>query len=277
MPAPATPQFTKPSRRIHLTRVRLRWEIWLVLGLSLLPSSLTAIVNLIEIAAQPTPIGETSSTLNPSASEFPLFDVLYRLISFGTAMVPVALVIWLLWSRNESGFRRLGLDARQPGRRLGPLRDLGGGLLLAAAIGLPGLALYAASRALGLTVQVVAGDTSMAWWTVGLLVLAALRAALIEEVVVVGYLATRLHTLGWQRWGVILTSALVRGSYHLYQGVPMALGNVVMGILFAYVFTRKRKDGRRPRVLPLVIAHFLLDLVSFLGYPLAASLWPGLF
>lgn len=257
--------------------MRIRWEIWLVLGLSLIPSALTAIVRLLELAAQPTPIGESVSSLNPSVSEFPLFDVLYRIISIGTALVPVALVIWLLWSRHESGFRRIGLDAHWPGRRFGPLRDVGGGFLLAALIGLPGLALYAASRAMGLTVQVVAGDTQMMWWTVGLLVLSALRAALIEEVVVVAYLATRLHTLGWSRLTIIITSALVRGSYHLYQGVPMALGNVAMGILLAYVFTRKRRDGKRSRVMPLVVAHFLLDLVSFLGYPIAVALWPGLF
>ncbi|QUY62035.1 CPBP family intramembrane glutamic endopeptidase [Gulosibacter molinativorax] len=257
--------------------MRLRWEIWLVLGLSLLPSALTAIVRLLELAAQPTPLGDSSSALNPSASEFPVFDVAYRLISIGSTLVPVALVIWLLWSRHESGFRRIGLDAHWPGDRFGPLRDFGGGLLLAAGIGIPGLALYAVSRAMGLTVQVVAGDTSMAWWTVGLLVLSALRAALLEEVVVVGYLATRLHTLGWGRWSIILASAVLRGSYHLYQGVPMAFGNVVMGIVYAYVFTRKRRDGKRPRVMPLVIAHFLLDVVSFLGYPLAAQWWPGLF
>lgn len=242
-----------------------------MLGLSLIPSAVSAALSLIEIALEPTPIADTSATLNPSASEFPLFDVLYRLNSVAAALVPVALVIWLLWSRHESGFRRIGLDARSP------LRDLGGGLLLAAAIGLPGLALYATSRALGLTVQVVAGDSQMMWWTYALLVLSALRAALLEEVVVVAYLATRLHTLGWGRWGIILGSALLRGSYHLYQGIPMALGNVVMGIVFAYVFTRERKDRARPRVMPLVVAHALLDLVSFLGYPLAVSLWPELF
>lgn len=242
-----------------------------MLGLSLIPSALTATVRLLELAAQPTPISETSSSINPVTSEFPIFDVLYRLISVSAGVVPVAFVIWLLWSRRESGFRRIGLDAASP------IRDLGGAILLAAAIGIPGLALYAVSRALGLTVQVVAGDTQMMWWTAALLVLSALRTALIEEVVVVAYLSTRLHTLGWARWNIILTSALVRGSYHLYQGVPMALGNVVMGILFAYVFTRTRKDGARPRVMPLVLAHFILDLVSFLGYPLAVRFWPGLF
>ncbi|MGO1542705.1 MAG: CPBP family intramembrane glutamic endopeptidase [Gulosibacter sp.] len=259
------------SSRTHLTRIRLRWEIILVLGLSLVPSSLTSIVGLIELAVQPTPLGEASTTLNAPASEFPLFDVLFRLISVASALVPVGLVIWLFWSRRESGFARIGLDARSPGR------DLLGGLLLAAAIGIPGLALYAISRAFGLTVQVVAGDSQMMWWAVLLLVLSALRAALIEEVIVVAYLTTRLHTLGWSRWSLILASALLRGSYHLYQGVPMALGNVVMGILYAWVFTRPRKDGGRPRVMPLVIAHLILDLVSFLGYPLAVAWFPELF
>ncbi|SJM56672.1 CPBP family intramembrane glutamic endopeptidase [Gulosibacter sp. 10] len=257
---------------LRATRLRLRWEILIVLGLSLLPSGLSAIVTLAELAAAPTPIGETSASINPAASEFPLFDVLHRLVSVAAALVPVALVVWLLWSRAESGFARIGLDARRPAR------DLGLGALLALAIGLPGLALYAVSRAFGLTVQVVAGDAQLAWWTAVLLVLSALRAALIEEVVAVAYLATRLRTLGWSRWGVILASALLRGSYHLYQGVPMALGNVVMGIVFAWWFTRRTgRIGDRPRVLPLVLAHLLLDLVSFLGYPLAAALWPGLF
>ncbi|MGH8828250.1 MAG: CPBP family intramembrane glutamic endopeptidase, partial [Jiangellaceae bacterium] len=56
--------------------------------------------------------------------------------------------------------------------------------------------------------------------------------------------------------------AALRGSYHLYQGVGMALGNVVMGVLFAWWF---RRTGR---VLPLVVAHTLLDVVSFVGYAL---------
>ena len=29
--------------------------------------------------------------------------------------------------------------------------------------------------------------------------------------------------------------------------------------------------------MPLVIAHTLLDVVAFVGYPLAVALWPGVF
>lgn len=258
-------------------RRRLRWEIAIVLGLAIAPSAAYAVIALLEALAGPVPLAETTQTINPVTSAFPLFDVLNRLVSIAARLVPVALVIWLLWTARETGFARLGLDARRPGR------DLGWGLALAAAIGIPGLALYAGSRLLGLSPQVVAGDAAMQWWTAGLLVLAALRAALIEEVVVVGYLAVRLRALGWAWPAIIVGSALVRGSYHLYQGVPMALGNVVMGLVFAgfYVLLSRGRGedaalGRR-RVAPLVIAHLVLDLVAFIGYPLAAAWWPGVF
>ena len=53
-----------------------------------------------------------------------------------------------------------------------------------------------------------------------------------------------------------------RPSY-FYQGWPMALGNVVMGLVFGWWYLRTR------RVMPLVVAHTALDVVSFVGYALA--------
>ena len=58
--------------------------------------------------------------------------------------------------------------------------------------------------------------------------------------------------------------ALLRGAYHLYQGIGPGVGNALMGVVFALVFLRVR------RVMPLVIAHALLDAVGFVGYPLLA-------
>jgi membrane protease YdiL (CAAX protease family) len=54
----------------------------------------------------------------------------------------------------------------------------------------------------------------------------------------------------------------VRGSYHLYQGFGGFVGNLVMGLLFGWVYTRTRRVG------PLVVAHTLLDVVAFVGYAL---------
>jgi membrane protease YdiL (CAAX protease family) len=44
-----------------------------------------------------------------------------------------------------------------------------------------------------------------------------------------------------------------------------------MGVLFGWLYSRYG------RVLPLVIAHFVIDTAIFVGYPWAASAFPGLF
>lgn len=85
-----------------------------------------------------------------------------------------------------------------------------------------------------------------------MLLLAALKAALEEEVIVIGYLYERLDELGWGRWRIILSSAVLRGSYHLYQGFGAFVANSAMGVLFGWLYT---KYGR---LLPLIITHFLL-------------------
>jgi membrane protease YdiL (CAAX protease family) len=157
--------------------------------------------------------------------------------------------------------RRIGLDWSRP------WRDLGVGVGLAAAIGLPGLGLYALGRALGVTVQVQPSGLDAAWWTVPLLLAAALQAGLLEEVVAVGYLSERLRDLRWKVPAIIAASALLRGSYHLYQGFGPFFGNVVMGVVFALWYQRTR------RVMPLVMAHAVMDAVVFVGYPLLPDGW----
>jgi membrane protease YdiL (CAAX protease family) len=57
-----------------------------------------------------------------------------------------------------------------------------------------------------------------------------------------------------------LLSAVLRGSYHLYQGFGGFIGNFFMGLLFGYLYQRWG------RVMPLVMAHFLLDATIFVGY-----------
>jgi len=171
----------------------------------------------------------------------------------------VALALWLL-AGDRTGTpvaRRLGLD------RTRPLADLGAGALLAAVIGLPGLGLYMAGHALGITATVVPAALNHYWWTVPVLVLQAAKNAVLEEVIVVGYLLDRLRRLGIGDRTATALSALLRGSYHLYQGFGPFLGNAVMGVVFAEYYRR------RGRLLPLIVAHTILDTVSFVGYDLA--------
>jgi len=140
--------------------------------------------------------------------------------------------------------------------------DIGLGVALAAAIGIPGLGLYFAGRALGINANVVPAGLPEIWWAVPILVLSAIQNSILEEVVVVGYLVTRLRQLGHRIMPVVAMSAGLRGAYHLYQGVGAFVGNAVMGVIFALFYVRFR------RVLPLVIAHTILDVASFVGYAL---------
>jgi membrane protease YdiL (CAAX protease family) len=232
-------------------------EVLLVLAISLGMSAVYAMVSLAAKLTAPGGLAKQTATLN---DEFvvgrPWLDLTYQLLSVTRGVIPALFAVYLL-SRDPGDARRtLGLDARRPGF------DLGTGAALAALIGLPGLALYVAARELGLNASVVPADLAPQWWVVPVLVLSAVQNAVLEEVVVVGYLFERLKQMGYRTVSVVLTSAVLRGAYHLYQGIGAFVGNVIMGVIFGLFYVRFK------RVLPLVMAHTILDVVSFVGYAL---------
>ncbi|WP_062210145.1 CPBP family intramembrane glutamic endopeptidase [Demequina oxidasica] len=237
------------------SRGRLRAEVVIVLGLSLGQAAIYAAIRLIERYLAPAPIGSQTSTLNPSQSAINYVDLLIQVLRIGFSLMPVALALYLLSANGTGALKRLGLTGR--GRVW--WSDIGWGFGLAAAIGIPGLGLYAVGRALGQSVKLNTSGLPDQWWAAAILLLSAAAAAILEEVIVVGFLVTRLRDLRWSVPAVIIASALLRGCYHLYQGWPMALGNVVMGLVFAYVYVR------RGRLAPLIVAHMLLDAVAFIG------------
>ena len=235
---------------------RLKTEIWIVLGLSLGASAVYAVVSLAAKVTQPGGLRKSTATLNANQSPREWLDLTYQLLGIGFAIVPVALAIYLMTlDKDQPPVReRLGLDSG------GAWSNIVWGSLLAAVIGLPGIGLYFAGRAMGITAEIVTSPLDTYWWTVPVLILAAVKNAVIEEFIVVGYLMNRLRQLSWGVPQTILASAVLRGSYHLYQGVGQAFGNFVMGLVFGYWFTRTK------RVLPLVVAHTILDVISFVGY-----------
>lgn len=242
---------------LALSRRTLRDEILLVLGLSLGASAVYAIVDIVARLTAPTALADQTATLNGSRAQGrPWLDLVLQLLAIFFAVLPALLAGHLLARDHGSAAVPLGLRPARPGL------DLGGGAALAAIIGIPGLGLYVAARALGINATVVPAALPHVWWAVPVLVLSAVQNAALEEVVVVGYLVTRLRQLGWTLPAVIGASALLRGSYHLYQGFGGFIGNAVMGVVFALVFVRFRRVG------PLVVAHSIIDTVAFLGYAL---------
>ncbi|RAO02173.1 hypothetical protein GUI43_02449 [Micromonospora noduli] len=251
-----TVELTRPvSRRL------LGTETLLVLGLSLGQSAIYAVVSIIAKLTADGPLSKQTASLNTSASARPWLDLTYQLLGIVFALLPVLLAVHLLTRDPGDPARTLGLDARRPGQ------DVARGAGLAALIGLPGLALFWVAAHLGLNATLVPAALPDVWWTVPVLILAAVQNAVLEEVIVVGYLVTRLRQLQWRLAAIIAASALLRGSYHLYQGFGAFVGNAIMGVVFSLFYLRTR------RVLPLIIAHTLLDVFAFVGYALLPREW----
>ena len=233
----------------------LKLEIVIVLAVTFGFSAVTASLQLIDFVLRG--LAGQRVALNPRRSYFDLIDLGLNLAFVAQLVAWGALGVYLLW---RSGFApaRIGL-----GRfRLRP--DLLGGLGLALLIGLPGLGLYLVARALGLSAAVVPSELTDTWWRIPVLVLAAFANGWAEEVIVVGYLLTRLQQLEISPAKAIVWSSLLRGAYHLYQGFGAGLGNVAMGLVFGHVW---RRTGR---LWPLIVAHGIIDSVAFVGYALLA-------
>jgi len=245
-------------------RRRLGAEVLIVLGLSLGASAAYSVVSITNRMTRAEPLGDQTASINNPLSARPTFDLIYQLMGIFFDLVPVVLCGFLLWQITRPHLGRLGIDFTRPGR------DSLQGFGLALAIGIPGIGVYLAGRALGITVNVVPNALDTYWWTIPVLILSAMRAGIVEEVIVIGYLYARLTDLGWGKWTIILSAAVLRGTYHLYQGFGSFIGNVAMGILFGWLYTRTG------RVLPLVIAHAIIDAAIFIGYPWAAAMFPAL-
>lgn len=239
-----------PARRLLVA------EVWLVLALSLGASALFALLDLVQALGAPQPLNKQSAVITATtAGGRSVLALTYQLADVAVGLVPVALVVHLL-RRSDEPLGAIGLDRERPGR------EAAVGAALAAAVGGVGLAFYLAAHHLGIEATVVPTTLPPSWWRIPLLVLAAVQNGLLEEVVVCGYLIHRLGQLGWSAPRSVATSAVMRGAYHLYQGVGGFVANAVLGVLFGAIFQRRGRLGR------LVVAHSLVDAGAFVGYVL---------
>jgi membrane protease YdiL (CAAX protease family) len=248
-----------PGTGTHLTRRLIVLEVTLLLGLSLGRSGVYALVDLIAAWTAPGNLSQQQAVMNGSrAPGREWLDLSLQLLTIAFALVPAAMAAFLL-VRDGKDLGKIWYDRRH-------LRaDTGRGFVVAAAVGGVGLAFYLLTYALGVDVAVVAEDLPHVWWRLPVLVLAAAQNAVLEEVVVLGYLLTRLDDLRVPRRAAWLLAAVVRGSYHLYQGLGGFVGNVAMGLVFGWLYQRWG------RITPLVVAHTSIDLVAFVGFALLAG------
>jgi membrane protease YdiL (CAAX protease family) len=245
-----TPETPVLGRRLLTT------EVWVVFALSLGASGAQALLQLVADLTAPKSLAHQQALLVGSlAPGRPWIDLAFQLLNIAVALAPVALVAYLLRRSGES-LATLGVDRRRP------VADTVRGAVLAAVIGGAGLALYLAAYYSGANLAVVPAHLPPVWWRIPVLLLAAAQNGILEEVLVAGYLLHRLSQLGWRPGRALTVSALLRGSYHLYQGFGGFAGNVVMGLIFGRLYQRWG------RAAPLVVAHTLIDAVTFIGYTL---------
>ena len=172
-----------------------RWEIAAVLAVSLGASALYALLSFIGSLTAKQSLSNQTTTLNGSlAPGRPLLDLFSQLLNITLSLAPVFLVFYLLARAGERP-SSIGVDSREPGR------DLARGTVLAAVIGGTGLGLYLIAYHAGVELNVVAESLPDIWWRIPVLLLSAAQNAISEEVIMIGYLLTRLDRLGIGRPG----------------------------------------------------------------------------
>ena len=230
-------------------------ELWLVLMVSLGASAIYSLLSLARKLTSTQGLAGSVTTINQPLAKTPWLDLVSQLASISLALVPVLLALYFLRMDKI----KIGLMPVK--------KDWITGISLPLVIGIPGIALYVVALNLGLTSRIVPSSLGDYWWTPVVLVLAALRSGLQEEIIAVAFLAKKLKIIRPEITiiSVVVISSLFRASYHLYQGFSAFLGNFVMGLVFGYLFMRTG------RVAPLVIAHTIMNTAVFIGFPLVAG------
>ena len=226
---------------------RIRQEIAIVLVVTFGLSGMRAALRLLSDLMQPVPLNQQQTTLAEHQSDTSWIDLAMQLCSSAMLFSWGFLALYLL---HESIFSRWRPKAILEGAGL------------AALIGIPGLVFYLSAVHFGFSKQVVPSTLNDAWWEIIVLLIWSAANAFSEEIVVVMWLITRLQQLRIPPWVALLLSAVLRGSYHLYQGWSAGLGNIIMGLIFGTYYLKTR------RVWPLILGHFLIDAVAFVGYSL---------
>jgi membrane protease YdiL (CAAX protease family) len=248
-PPPDIRYLTEPGER-RLARIELVIVFTTTLGLA----GFTSLVSLLDSLLKSTPLNQQHVAINVPQAVISFLDLLDQLASVARLLAWGSLGVYLLYKAGYT-LGRIGLSRFRG-------RDAAVGAGLTALIGIPGIALYLLAKALDLNLTVQPTTLNDTWWRIPVLVAAAAANAWAEEALVIGYFITRLRQLGLRENTSVVSAAVLRGSYHLYQGFGGFVGNFLMGLIFGRIWQRTN------RLWPMVVAHTLLDVLSFVGYAL---------
>ena len=92
-----------------------------------------------------------------------------------------------------------------------------------------------------------------------LLIFTTLTAGIVEELLFRGYLLSRLQLFFKNSYVPVIISSVVFGLFHIGYGTVLnVIGPILLGVLFALYYNRYKN------IVPVIIAHFLYDLVLIL-------------
>jgi membrane protease YdiL (CAAX protease family) len=245
-PGPATPNgFAGVLPQGHARRM-LVWETRFVMLAFLLPVVTSAVLVLAQHLSGVSDITRTQNILKGQ----PFANMILEIFAYLSVAAVVPLALFLL-ARTGQSPSVLGLGVPRFKRDVIPGLGIG-----AAAFGLevliliPFVLLLAHHSSLFNSVSVGHEPKYYVIW--GLTTSAT--TAIAEEVIVNGYLITRLGQLGWTPRSSLILSLILRTSYHVYYGLGF-----ILTVPFGYLVTRsfqKHHKLNRP-----IVAHFLFDAI----------------
>jgi membrane protease YdiL (CAAX protease family) len=249
MHAPPPPMyFVRPQvTKVELaepTQRSLQWETVFVMLAFLAPNVTAAVV----VFAQHVSGVGTVRRFQVLIEGHPLENMIIGMLAYLAVACVVPLALLLLIRTGQSP-KVLGLA--RPGLRSDIWPALG---IIGASFGSEIVLLLILSPLLTsnsrLNAQSPVGSVPHYYVIWGLMISAT--TAIAEEVLMNGYLMTRLSQLGWSPTGALILGIVLRTSYHVYYGIGF-----VATIPFAYFVTRSfQKQGRLTRP---IVAHFLFD------------------
>lgn len=185
-------------------------------------------------------------------SHHPLENMLLGILAYLPVAAVVPLGLFLLERTGQSP-KTLGLDAPSLRRAIIPGLGIGAaafGVEMAMALVL--FAIFVNHSALVTNVSI--SGVPKYYVVFGVAVSAV--TAVTEEVLVNGYLITRLEQLGWAPRAAFTLSLILRTSYHVYYGLGFIF-TIPFGVFATRSFQKHRTLSRA------IMAHFLYDAILF--------------